>query len=236
MLVFIDDSGDPGFKTKKGSSLVFIICCIIFDDELEAEKTAIKINELKRRLKKSDNFEFKFNKCSKKIRTEFLKVVANSKFRIRAIVMPKANIYGAELKNSKESFYNFSIKTVLKYSFGKIKDAKIRLDGHGNRIFRNKLIVYLRKHLNKQNRKIIQDLRFKNSKKDVLIQLSDMVAGTIGRNYQATKTDRTLYWNIIKKRKEDIWVFGNNTKNDPFPSPVVPGTPPYGDSSENGSL
>lgn len=41
MLVFIDDSGDPGFKLQKGSSLIFVIGCVIFDDELEAEKTAI---------------------------------------------------------------------------------------------------------------------------------------------------------------------------------------------------
>ena len=40
MLVFIDDSGDPGFKLQKGSSPVFIIACVIFDDELEAEKNS----------------------------------------------------------------------------------------------------------------------------------------------------------------------------------------------------
>lgn len=39
MLVFIDDSGDPGFKLQKGSSLIFVISCIIFDEELEAEKS-----------------------------------------------------------------------------------------------------------------------------------------------------------------------------------------------------
>lgn len=32
MLVFIDDSGDPGFKLDKGSSRFFVICSVIFDD------------------------------------------------------------------------------------------------------------------------------------------------------------------------------------------------------------
>lgn len=36
MLVFIDDSGDPGFKIEKGSSSVFVIALVIFDDDLEA--------------------------------------------------------------------------------------------------------------------------------------------------------------------------------------------------------
>ncbi len=39
MLVFIDDSGDPGFKLDKGSSKFFVISLVIFNDNLEAEKT-----------------------------------------------------------------------------------------------------------------------------------------------------------------------------------------------------
>ena len=204
----MDDSGDPGFKTDKGSSKTFVMCCIIFDDELEAEKTAIKIKELRRKLKKTDTFEFKFNKCSRKYREVFLKTVSDSKFRIRAIVMPKENIYGEELKRSKESFYNFTIKTVLKNNFGKIKYAKIRLDGHCNRIFRKELLTYLKKHLNSRNQTVIENIKFRDSHKDVLIQLADMVAGSINRSFNTEKEDSKIYWNIIKKRKEDLWVFG----------------------------
>ena len=51
MLVFIDDSGDPGFKFDRGSSRFFVIVLLIFNDELEAEKTAIAIKELRRSLK-----------------------------------------------------------------------------------------------------------------------------------------------------------------------------------------
>ena len=30
-LIFMDDSGDPGFKLKRGSSELFVIVCVIFD-------------------------------------------------------------------------------------------------------------------------------------------------------------------------------------------------------------
>ncbi|MFA5033728.1 MAG: DUF3800 domain-containing protein [bacterium] len=40
MLVFLDDSGDPGFKVEKGSSPVFVIALVVFDDHLDAEETA----------------------------------------------------------------------------------------------------------------------------------------------------------------------------------------------------
>jgi len=41
MIVFIDDSGDPGFKIMRGSSAVFVLAFVIFNDELEAEKTSL---------------------------------------------------------------------------------------------------------------------------------------------------------------------------------------------------
>lgn len=59
MLIFIDDSGDPGFKFDKGSSKIFVIVLIIFDDNLDAEETALKIKRLRQRFKKSERFEFK---------------------------------------------------------------------------------------------------------------------------------------------------------------------------------
>jgi hypothetical protein len=60
MLVFIDDSGDPGFKLEKGSSSHFVIACVIFQDELEALKVKVALKELKRSLKYPENVEFKF--------------------------------------------------------------------------------------------------------------------------------------------------------------------------------
>jgi len=184
-----------------------VICCVIFDDELEAEKMAIRIKELRRELKKSNQFEFKFNKCSRGYRTKFLRVAFPFSFRIRAIVMPKNVIYSEELKTSKSSFYNYTIKTVLKHSSGKIKNAKIRLDGHGDRVFRKGLLSYLRRSLDSVDGGMIENLRFRDSNSDVLIQLADMIAGSINRTFQEDKTDHNLYWDIIKNKCEDLWNF-----------------------------
>ena len=207
MLVFIDDSGDPGFKIEKGSSPVFVIACVIFDDELEAERTAVAIKELRRELKKSDNFEFKFNKANRELRLKFLEHISQFKFRFRTIVFEKTKIKSDELKTSKQSFYNYAIKMVLKHNFGTIKEAKIRLDGHGDRIYKREVVRYLRKELNSKESKVFRKLQFVNSKSNVLIQLADMVAGAIHRKYEIDKTDAKTYFDVIKRRKEDLWEF-----------------------------
>lgn len=81
MIIFIDDSGDPGFKVGKGSSEVFVIALVIFDDPLDAEETALKIKRLRQALGHHEKYEFKFNKCSKDFRCKFLSTVADSRFR-----------------------------------------------------------------------------------------------------------------------------------------------------------
>ena len=66
---------------------------------------------------------------------------------------------------------------------------------------------YLRRELNNSNHKIFKDLKFVDSKRDVLIQLADMVAGAIYKSYY-TDNDKDLYKGIISKRIEDEWIFG----------------------------
>lgn len=207
MLVFIDDSGDPGFKVEKGSSPVFVIACVVFNDDLEAEKTAVAIKELRRKLKKSDNFEFKFNKSNRELRLRFLEHVSHFKFYTRAIVFEKSKIRSNELKTSKQSFYNYAIKMVLKHSFGTIKEAKVRLDGRGDRIYKREITRYLRRELNKRENRVFQKLQFVDSKSNVLIQLADMIAGAIHRRYEYKKTDAKIYYAAVKKRIEDLWEF-----------------------------
>jgi hypothetical protein len=207
MIIFIDESGDAGFKIAKGSSRNFVVVLIIFEDELDAEETALAIKKLRRNLKKSDNFEFKFNKMDKKTRLEFLNTVKKCKFKIRAIVIQKEKIYSRALRESKDKFYNFVMKEVLKNNNDTIKNAKIRLDGLGERTFRRNLSVYLRKNLNDKNKSIIKDLKFRNSKNDVLIQLADVIAGTISKSYDAEKSDSKEYIKTITKLIDDLWEF-----------------------------
>lgn len=207
MLVFIDDSGDPSFKIDKGASKFFVICCVVFDDDLQAEKTSTAIKELRRNLKFSEKMEFKFNGSSYATRTAFLKTVKPFSFKIRVLVVDKKKIKSDLLKNDKQSFYSYFIKMVLRYSKGVILNAKIKIDGSGDRIFRKRFLTYLRKELNFKQQKIVKNLRLVDSKTNQLIQMADMMAGTIRRYKEAEKTDAPKYWKIIEPKIQDCWDF-----------------------------
>jgi hypothetical protein len=208
ILVFIDDSGDAGFKLDKGSSKHFVIACVIFDDNLDAEETALKIKRLRRTLHWRDDHEFKFNKANKQIRLAFLNEVKGCNFRARAIVADKSTIRSHELRSNKTKFYNYMIKKVLAKSDGPItiKDGNIRLDDHEDRAYKKAAMTYFRQQANPRGG-VIKDMKFVNSKSDSLIQLADMVAGAILRTTQGGKTDSSDYLKVIQKRIEDIWYF-----------------------------
>src|SRR3990167_11538222 len=165
MLVFIDDSGDPGFRIGKGSSPIFVIAMIVFSDQLEAEKTSVTIKELRRKLKVSDLYEFKFNKTNRKFRNAFINTVKGFKFKIRAIVVDKKVIHSQRLRSYKEDFYNHIIMQILKHSKS-IKNAKLRFDKRGERAIRNQLRVYLSRELDNKNKKEFTDLKFVDSRQN----------------------------------------------------------------------
>lgn len=205
-LVFIDDSGDPGFRLKQGSSPVFVIALVIFDDYLEAEKTSLAIKEQRRKLKVSDRYEFKFNKTNRRFKDSFFSSVKKYEFRIRAIVADKQIIHSPRLRSEKEDFYNYMIMQVLKQSKGKIQNAKLRFDKRGEKSIRDQLRVYLSNKLDNKNSKIFSDLKFVDSKQNTLVQLADMAAGSIF----AEKTGKdSKYLEILKNagRVENIWPF-----------------------------
>lgn len=229
MLVFIDDSGDAGFKLDRGSSQHFVIACIIFDDNLDAEETALKIKRLRRELNWRDDHEFKFNKMNKALRLQFLGHIKNCSFRVRAIVADKSIIRSPELRRNKNKFYNYMIKEVLSKSDGVMRDARIRLDGHEDRAYKKAAATYFRQQVNARSN-VIRDMKFVNSKNDNLIQLADMIAGSILRSTQKTKTDNQDYMKIIKKR------IGISNKKTRFLSWLSQARAPYGDSSDNGSI
>lgn len=211
MLVFIDDSGDAGFKLGRGSTPYFVICCVIFDDELDAERAAVEIKTLRRTLGVSDRFEFKFTGSNKDTRVAFMQCISKLNFRVRAIRVDKSKIRLEELKTKKAKFYNYTIKLVLSHCNGTLVDANIKLDGTADRTYRREAEAYLRRELNTKGNRLIKKIAFKKSHDSVLIQMADMIAGAINRERQVDKTDAALYLSYLRAagKIQSLWDFPN---------------------------
>lgn len=204
MWIFIDESGDAGFKLVKGSSQHFIVSMVIFKTEEAASSTTKTIKDLSSRLNVKP--EFKFAKSCNNIRDGFFEGISSCNFTTRSVVVDKTKIYSAHLKENKESFYNFFIKTMLKYDNGMLNKAKIIIDGSGDRAFKNEFKAYIRRSIPDQ---CVKRLSLKDSRSDPLIQLADMVAGAIARSYKTDKADYYKWRKMLydNRQIDNVWDF-----------------------------
>jgi Protein of unknown function (DUF3800) len=202
MLVFIDESGDSGFKLDRGSTPVFGVAMVAFESRDEALRTEGLIRQAMIDLKVKP--EFKFSKAHAKVRDGFFEAVAGCDFRVRALIVRKELIHSGRLRSSKEEFYRFFVKSMLKFDNGLLQDAKVIIDGSGERAFRQDLKAHLRKHTAPG---AIKDVRLKASHNDPLVQLADMCVGAVARSYREDRTDASRWRKMLKPKLEDVWEF-----------------------------
>ena len=204
MLVFIDESGDPGFKVGKGSSPIFVTSMVVFDDQREALRAEREIAALRRRLRVTP--EFKFNKLKATYRDDFFELAAGLNFRSRFVVVQKHLIYSDALRTVKESFYKFFVRNLIQHDGGALKDAKVVIDGSGDRAFKRTFRSYLRKHLDSGS---VTKVDLKDSVKDPLVQLADMAAGAIARSYRSDRGDSDRWRTRLQHagKIENVWEF-----------------------------
>ena len=204
-LIFIDDSGDPGFKFNRGSSRYFVIACVIFDSKISAEYTSASIKMLKEQMGWKQEREFKFHRANDEQKKLFFNTIKKHTFKVWAIVVDKNKITEPALKKS-ESFYNYVIKEALD-GYTNMKKARISLDGSGNKSFRKKSTTEIRKTINKNNCRMVE-FRLVDSKSEVLIQLADMIAGVINAKCDKTKRLKHDYLKTIRGLIDDIQFIG----------------------------
>lgn len=211
MLAFIDDSGDPGFKFAKGSTTHFVIATCVFRNNLAAEFAAQRIRNFRKKMKLHEFEEFKFNKSNHNLRKLFVQEISSLDFFIRAIVIDKRRIYSNFLRSNPKDFYQYAIKQVLQNSGSTITNAHIKIDGDLSKRYRQTFDVYLRNSLNSDEMKIFHKFTSVNSKNDQLIQLADMVAGSLRRRYEKHDSHSEDIWQllapVLEDSDSDIWEY-----------------------------
>jgi len=206
MLVFIDESGDPGLAEKEGSSKFFTVSLVVFEENEDAIACDQRIELLKHELNWNNRNEFHFKNNSDKIREIFLKAVSPYNFFYYGIVMNKKHFYGDEFKD-KKSFYKYSCSLVFENAKEKLDNATIVIDESGNLQFKNQLQKYLKNKINKNNKKLIKRIKMQRSEGNNLLQLADYIAGVINRSMLGKKKNSNFFRKLINHREifVQIW-------------------------------
>lgn len=195
-LVFIDESGDPGFKDQ--SSVSFSFSLVIFEDPSYAEDTEATINNIATLSKHLA--EFKYSKTCNNVKDIFFKEIASCPFRAKVLYVNKMMIKSDELRNNANKFYNYFLKQVITHA--ELDGASLKLDGKKDAV-KQELVSYIRSQAHDEVCKI----RYEDSKNNRLIQLADMIVGLVSHAYAPNATTQQKEWLRLIKGKLDIWHF-----------------------------
>jgi hypothetical protein len=200
MFVYLDESGDTGFRFEHGSTRYFVVTLLLVDDPLPFKAA---IDDLRRSLGFSEDNEFKFYRSSEDVRWSFLRMLRRQAFTARVLVIDKWLMTDPHMRK-RETFYNFLVQLVLKHDNGTINDATLILDESvKGKKSKQQLTTYLRKALNTGNgeRKIVA-VRYHTSHSDSLIQAADMLSGAVYARYHK---GNDAYFRYIRSKIGDLW-------------------------------
>jgi hypothetical protein len=206
MHLFLDESGDTGFKFRRGSTQVFVIALVVVNDPAPLDHAVERIHQ---QYNLPSRYEFKFSETADRLKERFLRGIQDYDFFVRAIVIDKTMIYSERLRE-KHWFYNYVTKLVLKHDDGLIHEATLvvdkRLPGIVNR---QHFDTYLRRELNSGHRRI-KEIKHQDSARENLLQVADMIVGAIHRRYGPKQ--EASFLNLISRQlahpRSDIWEFG----------------------------
>lgn len=209
MLVFIDESGDPGLDTKRGASKFFTVALVVFEENEEALACDQRIQLLKKELRWEEGDEFHFKRNSDKTRKAFLEAVAPYNFFYYGIVFDKdPKKLSSDIFKNKRSFYSYACGLLFESAKNRLLNTSVIVDRSGGTEFRSELTRYLRKKMNEDGKTpIIKNVKMQSSQSNNLLQLADYIAGVIGREAKDEKKFAQEYKKLVSHREMEVQRF-----------------------------
>ncbi|PKP42774.1 MAG: DUF3800 domain-containing protein [Bacteroidetes bacterium HGW-Bacteroidetes-12] len=183
LIAFADEFGTNSFDFENQGTH-FIVATIILRDELKNEITE-KLEIIRK--KHFQTGEIKSSKVSKnhKRRIKILEELSALDFSIYAIIVDKRKLYGEGFR-FKPSFYKYLNGLLYKELYRTFPNLTLTVDEHGGNDYMNSFKKYVdKRHI--RNLFSGSDFILENSKGDILIQLADFIAGTLGFSFDELK-------------------------------------------------
>jgi len=200
--IFIDDSGDPGLS--KSSTSHFIVAAVLVVESEQLSNLVIAINGFRAGLGWNELHELKFNSAKKSIIKNLLRLVQQFEFKAYAIAVDKTKMTALPSLASGESLHNYVIRELLLRI--ELSEPVIFIDGVTDKKHIQRTRTYLRQAL-KQNGVEKSKIYLVDSRKDVLIQLADIVAGSVARSFDKQNSDHDEYVKLLETKIVHIYEF-----------------------------
>lgn len=177
-LAFVDESGDPNLDTyKQGVTDLFVVTAVVVGRG-RVEKLRREVNELRK-----DHFgpgEMKSSGVGSDLsrRRKILDDVRELDFHFYTLVVDKNRVLKDSGLQYKRSFIKYLSGKLHRALFRAYPDLEIIADEHGSKDFMEGFVQYIEDR-HRPNLFYEASFQFGDSKNEVLVQLADILAGTM---------------------------------------------------------
>lgn len=201
--LWMDESGDCGFKFNTGSSKFFVLAAVYIatlgDNDIAVVDEAIKKLKIQHNL--IENFEFKFSHCKEKFRKEFFQTITQLPIEYKAIIVEKTKISSPILRHQPQQLYCETARMLFYDNNPPLESAVLLIDEAIVKIHHKEFNWVLKNYLSKNT---VSRIKQKSSRKEIMIQVADMIAGAIFREH--SHGDQT-YHKMIKGQEKILIKF-----------------------------
>ena len=198
--LYIDESGSTTLKNAASNHLIIGTVLVLDHENLTSLTDAM--NEFRTKLGWKELQEIKFMLTKKSIILDLLKFIQPFEFKVYGLVIDKRKITTLQHLEDDKSLYNYAIKELLIRL--ELTDTVIFIDGVAHKRQAERIRTYLRQNL-RQHGVVKSKIRFVDSRKEVLIQLADVIAGSIARSYNERKANNKEFIKLLEPKIEDIF-------------------------------
>jgi hypothetical protein len=175
--IYLDETGDTGFKFERGSSHYYVVTLMIVADQIPMRNA---VDDLRTELRFTDGIEFKFSRSSNAIRQRFFSAIRRLDISAVSIAADKHDFMEYRALGH-AALHSEIIKTLLLDCHELFENATLIIDEStkGRRHQRN-LTTSLRTALNAQNAAPkLARIIYHQSHRDNLLQAVDMISGAV---------------------------------------------------------
>ncbi|MFH1801919.1 MAG: DUF3800 domain-containing protein [archaeon] len=185
--IFLDESGELGFKKKASSkffTLTLLVCGARAETELQRVIKKIRQKILKKKLKQSP--EIKWNNSSEAIRKRVFGKLSNIDFEVFTIVLDKSKVF-EYLKEKKHKLYNYLSQLIIAECSLSDNIELIVDKSKTKRSLRDDFDNYIR--LNIKSKCLNLNIKHEDSRSNGGLQVLDFISGAIFTKYEFNNED-----------------------------------------------
>lgn len=197
-LLFLDESGDTGFKFERGSSRLLVACLVGFDSDGEYAKSSAALAVLRTQLRWDPSREFKFSAMNHRLKAQAIEAAGAGEFWFHAFALNKPKLWDNALRN-KHQMYRKVVGWLFENAVADASGSHIVLDRCGNRDFYRMIHSQVRFSCVAAKQPPPTQFEDKESHESDGLQIADLVVGAVARLYSRKPNCHDLYSQISRR-------------------------------------